>query len=181
MTRYTNHLERWKNCQDCNLCKQRRKVVLFRGAKIPCDVLFVGEAPGFGEDTIGHPFVGPAGRLLDGIIKEAWEDSAYSWGFTNLIACIPKDDLQKKITQPPDFAIHACSDRLTEIINICSPGLVVAVGSVANERLEGFIPDNFTHITHPAALFRANVAQKGLMIQKAIVTLKDALAEIVPF
>jgi uracil-DNA glycosylase len=44
--------------------------VLAKG-KLPCDVLFVGEAPGESEDVTGTPFIGPAGRLLDEMIANA--------------------------------------------------------------------------------------------------------------
>jgi DNA polymerase len=34
-------------------------------------VVLVGEAPGAREDATGRPFVGPAGKLLDGLLAEA--------------------------------------------------------------------------------------------------------------
>ena len=34
----------WENCDQCELCSVRKNIVLAKG-KIPCDVLFVGEAP----------------------------------------------------------------------------------------------------------------------------------------
>ena len=37
-------------------------------------VLLVGEQPGDQEDRAGHPFVGPAGRLLDRALEEAGID-----------------------------------------------------------------------------------------------------------
>ena len=45
---------------------------------IPFNVLFVGEAPGESEDVLGFPFVGPAGKLLDHIIKEI-RDAGKRW------------------------------------------------------------------------------------------------------
>ncbi len=36
--------------------------------------MFVGEAPGDLEDRAGHPFVGPAGKLLDTALVEAGID-----------------------------------------------------------------------------------------------------------
>jgi uracil-DNA glycosylase len=63
-------------------------VVLCRG-RLPCDVLFVGEAPGVSEDVLGRPFVGPAGKLLDTIVERAL-DGQYDCAMTNLVACIPK-------------------------------------------------------------------------------------------
>lgn len=68
---YSSHVERWKDCEGCSLRDRRTRVVLYRG-KIPCDVLFIGEAPGESEDVVGVPFVGPAGKLLDAMIQEAF-------------------------------------------------------------------------------------------------------------
>lgn len=69
-SRYSIHVENWSDCRACELHLGRRNVVLARGA-LPCDVLFVGEAPGKSEDTVGAPFVGPAGQLLDTIVAGA--------------------------------------------------------------------------------------------------------------
>ena len=44
-SRYMKHKEKWINCTRCELCENRKKVCLLRG-KVPCDMLFVGEAPG---------------------------------------------------------------------------------------------------------------------------------------
>lgn len=54
-----------------DICSNPRiKVVLGRGA-VPCDILFVGEAPGLGENATGKPFMGPAGKLLDSLIARS--------------------------------------------------------------------------------------------------------------
>jgi hypothetical protein len=34
------------------------------------------------------------------------------------------------------------------------------------------------HITHPAAILRANVAGQGLMVQRCVVQIQDALEEV---
>jgi DNA polymerase len=39
-------------------------------------VMFVGEQPGDAEDVAGHPFVGPAGKLLDRCLAAAGIDCA---------------------------------------------------------------------------------------------------------
>lgn len=62
--------DRWKGCTLCSLHEGRANVVLCRGV-LPCDVLVVGEAPGHSENVLGEPFVGPAGRVLDHILKES--------------------------------------------------------------------------------------------------------------
>ncbi len=69
-SRYALHLAKWHDCTACSLHEHRGRMVFARG-KIPCDVLFIGEAPGESEDVLGAPFKGPAGKLLDQIVERA--------------------------------------------------------------------------------------------------------------
>lgn len=66
-SQYQAFLEKWGQCTRCSLCETREKIVIARGT-VPADVLFIGEAPGEGEDSTGVPFIGPAGCLLNDII-----------------------------------------------------------------------------------------------------------------
>lgn len=75
MTTWLEHVARWRDCQLCPLAQQRDNIVLARGT-VPCDVLFVGEAPGVSEDALGLPFVGPAGQLLDQVVDRALGSAA---------------------------------------------------------------------------------------------------------
>ena len=52
------------------ICEEAAKIVPGEGAH-DADVMLVGEAPGAGEDKAGRPFVGRAGKLLDGLLDEA--------------------------------------------------------------------------------------------------------------
>ena len=52
------------NCRGCDLWKRATQTVFGQGAA-PASVMLVGEQPGDKEDLAGHPFVGPAGKLLD--------------------------------------------------------------------------------------------------------------------
>jgi len=175
MSLFTDHVKRWENCELCDLCKTRKNVVLARGT-IPCDILMVGEAPGFGEDAIGQAFIGPAGKLLDQIIKQADPEGDWDYAFTNLIACIPKETLNRKVTEPPEDAILACKERLQEIIDICQPSLLIAVGEVADRHIAADLK-----IIHPAAILRMDVSQKGLAFQRAVEKLSEAFDELPPF
>ena len=56
-----------RNCTDCPLASGRTHAVPGEGNP-QADVMFIGEAPGFQEDRQGRPFVGPAGKLLDGLL-----------------------------------------------------------------------------------------------------------------
>ncbi len=53
-----------ERCTGCDLYQRATQTVFGEGA-VHAKIVFVGEQPGDQEDLQGHPFVGPAGRLLD--------------------------------------------------------------------------------------------------------------------
>ena len=194
MITWTQFVERWKDCDRCPLHEHRTRIVLARG-KVPCDVLFIGEAPGASEDVLGLPFVGPAGKLLDAIISEAmWIDDATNpqgamaevvretprLAFTNLVCCLPTDEFGDK-GEPEESDIRKCSTRLAEFVAIARPKLAVCVGALASKHVNrmrtglGLGDARLCDIVHPAAILRATYAQKGLMRQRAVVTLRNAV------
>lgn len=190
---YSRHVQKWKDCTRCPLKEARCQVVHYKG-HIPCDVLFIGEAPGKVEDTLGQPFSGPAGLLLDSMITRAnLHKARLKLGFTNLVGCIPLDESVDKLPQPPKEAITACRPRLVELVSLCKPTIVVLVGKLAQKEIMGqadfgdcdwlgsgqFI--SFIHIVHPAAILRMDVTQKGLAIKRCISTLSEIHSAIVPF
>lgn len=171
LTPLARHLAKWKTCSLCYLHATRLHVVQVRG-KIPCDILFVGEAPGESEDVIGSPFVGPAGQLLDTIIANAIPNS-YKLAFTNLVACIPREDDGGKATEPDTSCIKACSKRLEELVQLAKPKAVVAVGKLAAKHA------NHSHaIIHPAALLRMHIVTKELEIQRCQVKLQEVVEDL---
>src|SRR5262249_62038050 len=52
------------DCRACHLYKRATQTVFGEGPS-EAEVMMVGEQPGDAEDLAGHPFVGPAGQLLD--------------------------------------------------------------------------------------------------------------------
>src|SRR5258705_10125750 len=58
------------NCKACDLWKHATQTVFGEGSA-NATIMFVGEQPGDAEDRAGHPFVGPAGKLLDRALQEA--------------------------------------------------------------------------------------------------------------
>ena len=53
-----------RDCTACDLYKTGTQTVFGEGGP-ESKLMFVGEQPGDQEDKAGHPFVGPAGRMLD--------------------------------------------------------------------------------------------------------------------
>lgn len=175
------HRQDWADCQRCHYSETRKTVVLVRG-KVPCDVLFIGEAPGESEDVLGVPFIGPAGKLLDQIIADALPDTV-RYAMTNLVACIPRDDTGAKFGEPMDDCIEACRPRLQEMVVMCKPKLVVLVGTHAKAR-ENWVTEwagsacAICSIHHPAYILRSNIAQRALLVQRATVTIATALEDL---
>jgi|TARA_R110000824_G_scaffold89320_8_gene219087 DNA polymerase len=172
---WKGHKRRWSSCEDCELCETRNKVVLGRG-KIPCDILFIGEAPGAAENVLGHPFIGPAGHLLDRIIAHS-VPKGLRLAFTNLVGCIPLEG-GSKAKGPPRGSIEACSDRLKEFVQLARPKAIVCVGKLTAKYLlddEFFIDHSryMVEILHPAYILRADESQKGLAVQRCEVVLED--------
>src|ERR1700755_900828 len=59
-----------RSCAGCDLYKNATQTVFGEGSE-HASIIFVGEQPGDVEDRQGHPFVGPAGRMLDKALAEA--------------------------------------------------------------------------------------------------------------
>jgi uracil-DNA glycosylase len=193
MTRFELHVQTWQDCTACDLHERRKRVVFNRGS-IPCDFMFLGEAPGPSEDVIGKPFVGPAGKLLDDIVADSIPPHIRCT-FTNLVCCIPLNENSTKFEEPPKEAVKACRPRLIEFVRIAKPKVIVLVGACAKKYVTGqaefcteeedmcppWIGRNqfiqFVEIVHPAAILRANVASQGLAIQRCKVRLANAVQE----
>ena len=62
--------EEAKDCRACDLWKDATQTVFGEGPQ-HAGVMLVGEQPGDKEDLAGHPFVGPAGQMLDRALRDA--------------------------------------------------------------------------------------------------------------
>lgn len=188
--RYELHCEKWANGCGSKICGGARKV--FGRGVLPCDILFIGEAPGESENALGKPFIGPAGKLMDHMIKEALDVTSVRLAFTNLVCCIPRDpESGGKAGQPPDEAVRSCQPRLLELIDMAKPQLVVCVGDLARDFVDEGVPGAYrhairlspsvkrVHVLHPAAILRASMAHKGLLVQCWVVTLRNAYADLI--
>jgi uracil-DNA glycosylase family 4 len=153
-------IKQYRDCDACSLHEQARTHVFFRG-DCPCDVLFIGEAPGKDEDLIGQPFIGRAGDILDELIKDSghelhWSDvnqGDYTFGITNIVCCIPWKADHSGVRAPSDKEAKACSPRLVKTILAANPKLIVLLGLSASKNYQ--IPESLSHVPilelqHPA-------------------------------
>ena len=70
-------------CTECHLYRNATQTVFGEGPE-GASVMLVGEQPGDAEDLAGHPFVGPAGKLLDRCLVEAGIDRTQTY-VTNVV------------------------------------------------------------------------------------------------
>jgi DNA polymerase len=115
-------------CRLCPLHESRTQAVFGVGDP-QADWLIVGEAPGAEEDRRGEPFVGRAGQLLDAMLA-ALGLSRLAVYIANTLKCRPPNNRDPQ----PQEAL-ACAPYLERQIELIGPGLIVALGRVAAQRL----------------------------------------------
>jgi len=95
-------------CKACPLWEGGTQTVFGEGGA-HADVVFVGEQPGDREDIEGHPFVGPAGKLLDKALEEVEIDRSQVY-VTNVVKHFRyKGRGKRRIHQKPDrWHVSAC-------------------------------------------------------------------------
>jgi len=173
-----DHETKYGRCTDCSLHATRRSLVFFRG-EAPCDILFVGEAPGVSEDVLGKPFVGPAGHLLDELIRQSSNRTNvdYVFGITNIVCCIPKGP-EGGLRKPTSDEALSCRERFMHLVfDVAYPTLIVALGKTAQKMIQPVrIP--VVPIIHPAAILRMPEVKRGLEYKRALLTLSRAIDEL---
>jgi len=117
-------------CERCPLAGSRTRVVFGAGDPV-ADLMIVGEAPGADEDATGLPFVGDAGRALDGLLDGAGlhREDAY---VTNVVKCRPPANRPARQAE-----VAACAPYLDLQLALVRPRVILAVGASAARRLTG--------------------------------------------
>ena len=126
-----------KDCRACDLWKQGTQTVFGEGPK-KAALMLVGEQPGDQEDLTGHPFVGPAGKLLDRALAEAGIDRSTVY-LTNVVKHFKWEPRGKRrIHKKPNAAeITACRPWLETEIALVKPRAIVCLGATAAQALLG--------------------------------------------
>lgn len=124
-------------CTRCDLHGPATQVVFGEGPQ-SAEILFVGEQPGDKEDLAGHPFVGPAGQVLNKALREAGieRDKAY---VTNAVKHFKYEPRGKfRLHKTPDAKeITACRYWLDVEKSLLEPKIIVALGASAGKALLG--------------------------------------------
>jgi uracil-DNA glycosylase len=126
-----------KICTRCELWSRATQTVFGEG-RPGAPVLLVGEQPGDREDREGRPFVGPAGRLLDGALSDAGIDrtGAYVTNVVKHFNWIPRGK-RRMHSKPNAEHIAACLPWLEAEIAVIQPKVVVCLGATAAQALLG--------------------------------------------
>jgi uracil-DNA glycosylase family protein len=124
-------------CRGCPLWEPATQAVFGAGPR-DAPIVVVGEQPGDQEDRAGEPFVGPAGRLLDGALEEAGIDrsQAYVTNAVKHFAFTVKG--KRRIHRSPDlWEVRACTPWLQAEVELLKPEVVVLLGATAGKAVFG--------------------------------------------
>ena len=126
-----------RDCTACELYKNATQTVFGEGPR-DARVVIVGEQPGDVEDIQGHPFVGPAGRVLDRALADAGIDRSRVY-VTNAVKHFKNEPRGKRRIhkKPSDAEIDACHPWLEHELAAIDPPLVIALGATAIRALAG--------------------------------------------
>ena len=125
------------DCRGCELWRDATQAVFGEGLA-HAQIMLVGEQPGDKEDLAGHPFVGPAGRVLDEALEAAGIDREQVY-VTNAVKHFKwKARGKRRIHDKPNAGeIAACRPWLDGELRFVSPRVLVLLGATAAQALLG--------------------------------------------
>ncbi|WP_312325515.1 UdgX family uracil-DNA binding protein [Stenotrophomonas sp.] len=125
------------NCRRCPLWEPATQTVFGEGPR-DAQVMLVGEQPGDSEDLSGHPFVGPAGQLLNQALQELGIDRSTLY-LTNAVKHFRFERRGKKRihSKPQVTHINACRPWLMAEIEQVNPKVIVCLGASAARAVFG--------------------------------------------
>jgi DNA polymerase len=158
-------------CRACPLWRTGTQTVFGEGAR-QSELMLVGEQPGDREDREGHPFVGPAGRLLDEALEEAGIDRTRAY-VTNAVKHFKWQARGKRRihAKPAWSEVAACRPWLDAELAVVKPAVLVCLGATAAQALlgksfrvtrdrgkpvESELAPNVLATIHPSAILRAD-------------------------
>ncbi len=124
-------------CQACDLWTRGTQTVFDEGPP-GARLMLVGEQPGDLEDETGHPFVGPAGRLLDRALAAAGLERSQAY-VTNVVKHFKWEPRGKRRihSKPNGAEIRACKPWLAREIALVEPAALVLLGATAAQAILG--------------------------------------------
>ncbi len=177
------------DCKACPLWKDATQTVFGEGLK-RARLMLIGEQPGDREDIEGHPFVGPAGRILDQALERAEIErgDAYVTNVVKHFKWTPKG--KRRIHQAPKAEeIKACAPWLEAELEVVDPEVMVCLGATAvravigskarvmkdhGEFLESKLGRTAMPTLHPSAILRAEPEDRDDAISLLVGDLRRA-------
>lgn len=127
--------------------------------------------------------------------------AALRLAFTNVVGCLPREETGEilaggrpsvvKAVEPSTEDVMRCAPRVTELVEIARPHLIIAVGRIADEWLDqgarfsiplpkgrGNKPIPQVKVDHPASILRANITMRNLMVQRVVAALRGGVEDL---
>jgi len=148
--------EEVQHCCGCDLYRYATQAVFGEGPR-SARIVLVGEQPGDEEDLQGHPFVGPAGKLLNKALDDAGIDRAIVY-VTNAVKHFKFEERGKRRLhkKPRASEIHACNPWLEAEMSLVKPEVIVCLGATATQAVLGskyrLTKERGKFVAHPWAL-----------------------------
>jgi len=176
-------------CRECPIGEFATQSVIGEGRLRP-KLMLVGEQPGDQEDQQGHPFVGPAGRMLARALEAAGIPSGQTF-VSNAVKHFKFEPRGKRRIHksPTQREIAACQHWLEDEIALVRPAALVALGASAARSLLGRAvpvtahrgqwlprPDGLQVLVtlHPSALLRVDPEQREPAFEAFVADLRQA-------
>ena len=134
-------------CTACGLCASRKQTV-FGVGHAHADWMIVGEAPGEQEDLAGEPFVGPAGQLLDQMLRAVGQSRRVAGADADALLDDQAGDPQRRVfiantlkcrpprnRNPEPDEMARCEPFLQRQVALVKPKLILAMGRFAVKQL----------------------------------------------
>jgi uracil-DNA glycosylase family 4 len=169
-------------CTLCPLARTRTRAVPGEGHDHP-ELMFIGEGPGFNEDQQGRPFVGQAGRVLEGLLGLIGLERNQVY-ITNVVKCRPPSN-----RDPLPTEVSSCHGYLKHQIELLAPKLIITLGrfsmdwffpqetiSRAHGKLRTWNGYSVLPVYHPAAALRNSHLYS--ILERDFLRIPEVLTEI---
>lgn len=129
------------SCAACGLYKGCKHPQMDPYGQNQRNIMVIGEAPGQTEDTLGKPFVGKTGKLLQKVFHDNGIDLFRDCIVLNAVNCHPKEN-----DTPTKMQIDCCREiKVRAALEEYTPKAVVLVGGSA---VESFLGDRWKRDLH---------------------------------
>jgi uracil-DNA glycosylase family protein len=184
----TNLREAIEGCRACELYADATQPVMGEGRK-GSRLMLVGEQPGDREDRAGHPFVGPAGKVLDDALERAGIDRADAY-VSNVVKHFRFTRRgNRRIHQTPERVhVDACRPWLQAELAVVRPQALVLLGATAAQALlgpqirigrdrgtpqESELAELVTLTAHPSSILRAHEGARDQAMNELVADLAE--------